>query len=55
MSVCFIFRRGQDTAHQLAETVFSSDFPKCIGQMFSAAVLLPLFVCSRLLVRCLVS
>lgn len=34
MSVCFMFRKGQDPAHELAETIFSSDFPKCIHQMF---------------------
>lgn len=40
MSICVMFRKGQDPAHQLAETIFSSDFPECIDQMFSSADLL---------------
>lgn len=40
MSTCFILRKGQDPAHQLAETMFSSDFPKCISQFSSAGLLL---------------
>lgn len=70
MSICFLFKKGGKKLkpHQLAQSLFLCNLPKCIDQMFSSAGLLvvqktrnqalsstPLLVCSRLLVRCMVS